>query len=227
MEPQESTHQKADILVIGGGHFGQLAVERLGPRVVAVVEPEPTTELMALGAPLVRADGIAHAGRVLAAPQPPRFLAPMLPLHFLARWLELATGRAKPLALPAKALPQAALTIPAGDSSWHLSLADFRCPDDCPEPPEKCYISGKPRGAAMYERLASIHLPGHETATLRSYQLAPGVGGLLATEMLDLAQRVKARRGKWVLGSSCLCHGVVEALDFGEVQTNGDSHHEL
>lgn len=209
----ENSQVQGDVLVIGGGRFGRLAVRRLGKRVLAVVEPEPTPGLLAAGARVIEAEGVAEAARMLAVPEPPPWLAPMLPLHFLARWLERVVGPAKPLELPAETLPEAAHRVAFGQA-WHLSLASFRCPDDCPEPAEHCQVSGKKRGEPMFSRLAGIRLPGALTAVLRSRQLAPGIGALATAELLDLARRVRERGGAWVIGSACRCHGVVEALLF-------------
>ncbi len=213
MDEDYSNQAPGDVLVIGGGRFGRLAVRRLGQRVRSVVEPEPTPALLAAGAPVVKGEGVAEASRMLAGSEPPAWLAPMLPQHFLARWLDLVAKPAQQLALPEVLLPECAHRMQFGPA-WHLSLADFRCPDDCPEPPESCRVTGKPRGEPMYSRLARVALPGASTAVLRSHQLAPGIGALATGELMELAGRVRARRGDWVLASACRCHGVVEALRF-------------
>ncbi len=204
--------------MIGGGRFGRLALERLPGRVATVVEPEPDPALSALaarqGAALVVASGDAFLAQALGAPQPPRWVVPALPRHLLHDWLllTLAGQDATALEVPAEVLPHVASLMPGGEGQWFLSLADFRCPDDCPEPAELCTHTGQPRGVSLFQRLASLHPPGWEVAVLRSRQLAPGVGGCLATEMLALRERIKAQGGDWLVATACRCHGVVSGL---------------
>ena len=97
-----------------------------------------------------------------------------------------------------------------------MSLADFLCPDDCPEPPKLCTVTGKPRGEPLYQRLGRMNPPGWSVAVLRSRQLAPGVGGCLPPEMLHIKQRIKAQGGTWLVATSCRCHGVVNGLSLAE-----------
>jgi hypothetical protein len=208
------------VLVLGGGRFGKLAVERLGARVMLVVEPRPGPELKALGAPLRVDDGIAAAGEILDRPDAPPWVVPALPLHFLVEWLSLTLAGLAPqfVDIPREALPPVAMLHAGDKKTWYLSLADFKCPDDCPEPANTCTHTGKPRGETMFERLARIRLPGFETEILRSRQLSPGVGGLKRDELIDLRERIrqKGAGSGWVLGTACRCHGVVQAIQWGE-----------
>ena len=58
--------------MVGGGHFGQKAVTSLGPRrVLAVVEPQPSPELLALGAPVWTLEGVVGLRQAMASPRPP------------------------------------------------------------------------------------------------------------------------------------------------------------
>ncbi len=207
---------QGQVLVIGGGRFGRLAVERLGPRVCLVVEPDPGPELEALGAPVLAADGIAAASELLEQPQAPDWVVPALPLHFVGEWLLLCLADQEPrlLPVPRESLPPAAWVGPGQHQEWYLSLADFLCPDDCPEPARVCTVTGQPRGEPMYQRLASIRLPGFQTVALRSRQLAPGVGGLRREELMALRGRLAqgGAESRWVIATACRCHGVVQAL---------------
>ena len=95
LEPKNKPSR--DILVIGGGRFGRLALERLPGRVATVVEPEPDEGLLALahaqGVEVVRALGVDFLAPALAGNQPPRWVVPALPRHLLYDWLlhELAS----------------------------------------------------------------------------------------------------------------------------------------
>ncbi len=206
---------KADALVVGGGRAGRLALLRLGAKVSALVEPNPSQEVLAWGGEIIRQDGAAAVAQALEGEQPPRWVVPCLPRHLLLEWLclSLAGQRPRLLSLPETALPQAAQRMAGAQGAWYLSLTDTLCPDDCAEPARLCPKTGQERGLSLQRRLAGIKLPGFQVAVLRSYQLAPGVGGLLSSQMLKLRQRMSQLGGSWVLGTSCRCHGVAQALE--------------
>ncbi len=208
------------VLVLGGGRFGRLAVERLGPRVALVVEPDPTPELQALGVNVLPADGVSAAKDIIDQPQAPPWVVPALPLHFLMEWLFLCLADMAPRLrdIPRESLPQVAMLHAGHKKEWYLSMADFMCPDDCPEPAGICTHTGQPRDGQMFQRLADVKMPGYQTSVLRSHQLAPGVGALARQELLDLREQIrKSGPGSgWVIGTACRCHGVVQAMQLGE-----------
>lgn len=214
--------QEGSVVVIGGGRFGRLAVERLGRRVALVVEPEPDPELLALGATVVREDGIAYLVRLLEAPvaEHPAWVVPMLPRHLVGEWLFRSLLQLSPrfLSPPRECLPPVASLMEGEAGQFYLSLADFLCPDDCPEPAEVCTVTGKPRGEPMFSRLGGMNCPGWRVAVLRSRQLAPGVGGLRCGELLELRERLVRRGGRWVVATACRCHGVAQGLVLEEVR---------
>lgn len=219
-------NRKADnnqVLVLGGGRFGRLAVKRLGSRVALVVEPHPTPELRSLGVEILASDGVAAAKNILDSPRSPAWLVPALPLHFLRRWLFLCLSDHNPQLheIPRQALPQVAMLHAGHDKEWYLSMADFVCPDDCPEPAGLCTHTGQPRKGQMFEMLAKVRLPDFETRVLRSHQLAPGVGALARQELLDLREEIRGRGpgSSWVIGTACRCHGVVQAMHLGDAES--------
>lgn len=223
MNSSASTKQaQRDILVIGGGRFGRLALERLPGRVATVVEPAPDDGLTALargqGVELVAAQGVDFLAPAIAAKQPPHWVVPALPRHLLHDWLmrELAPQGALAVAAPVAALPIVASVFQGEEGQQFLSLADFLCPDDCPEPPKLCTVTGQPRGEPLYQRLAAMNQSGWHVAVLRSRQLAPGVGGCLPGEMLQIKEQIQAQGGDWLVATSCRCHGVVSGLHLPE-----------
>jgi len=200
-------------LVVGGGRFGRLAARRLGGWVGTVVEPRPSDELRGLGVPLLEQDGVQALQEALARPWPPRWIVPCLPRHLLADWLRLSLAplRPRPMPLPS-GLPHLAQVLPGPEHIWYLSLTDSLCPDDCPESGRICPKTGQCRGLPLFSRLGRLRLGRLSNGVLRSYQLAPGVGGLASREMLALRQRM-ASGGQWLVGAACRCHGVVQALE--------------
>ncbi|MBU1157373.1 MAG: NAD-binding protein [Proteobacteria bacterium] len=219
---QSKKQARRDILVIGGGRFGRLALERLPDRVSTVVEPKPDEALLALaheqGVNLVQASGVDFLAPALAADQPPAWVVPALPRHLLHDWLlrELAPLGARAVEVPQEVLPPAASVFRGEEGQLFVSLADFLCPDDCPEPPKLCTVTGKPRGEPLYQRLAGMSPTGWQVAVLRSRQLAPGVGGCLPGEMLQIKYNIEALGGDWLVATSCRCHGVVSGLSLPE-----------
>ena len=215
------TEKNNQVLVLGGGRFGRLAVERLGSRVDLVVEPNPTPALQAMGVKVLIADGVAAARNILDQTDAPPWVVPALPLHFLMEWLFLCLAQMSPRLcdIPKESLPHVAMLHAGRKKEWYLSMADFVCPDDCPEPVRICTHTGLPREGQMFEMLADILLPGFTTIILRSHQLAPGVGALARQELIDLREKIrKSGQGSgWVIGTACRCHGVVQAMQLGEV----------
>ena len=202
------------VLVVGGGHFGQKAVAALGSRVLAVVEPRPSPELRALGAPIWSLDGLVGLRQALASPRPPVWVAPCLPRHLFADWLRAELSHLQPRTLP---LDRTGLTdlpqVIAGDQGQlYLSLTDTRCPDNCPEPARICQKTGLPRGVPLHRRLADLARPGFANAVLVSRQMAPGLGAVAVGEMLAWRGRLAQRGGPWLVATACRCHGVLEAL---------------
>lgn len=209
--------ERRDVLVIGGGRFGRLAIQRLPGRVAAVVEPRPGPDLLSLiqmyGIRLLISDGAQAMEQVLAGPEPLTWVVPALPRHLLADWLLLTLAGARRVDLPAGLLPHLPSVLATEEGQAYLSLADFRCPDDCPEPEGFCTFTGLAREEPLHQTLAGLSAPGMRTAVLRSHQMAPGVGGYRVDDLLALRERLRDQAGRWLLGTACSCHGVLSALE--------------
>ncbi len=204
---------EGDVLLVGGGRFGKLAWQRLGPRVCCLVEPNPGPGLLETNPPLLREEGVSVVERLLASGQAPPWIVPCLPRHLLWEWLLRTLAGSRPREVPGELLPPVA-THQRGERGEHyLSLADFLCPDHCPEPARNCTVTGRPRGEPMYRRLGRMRAPDWRVGVLRSHQLAPGVGGLSSREMLALQAGMAGEGGRWVVGAACRCHGVVHGLE--------------
>ena len=204
------------MVVVGGGRYGQIALKRLKKRVSLVVEPDPGPELESAGAAIWRTDGLEAARQMLSSGSPPSHIIPTLPKHLLAGWLrlELANMQPEELDMPDGLLAGLDAFQHPAPGTVYLSLADFICPDDCPEPADYCSKTGEPRGQALYDRLRGLESCGISHGVLRSHQLAPGVGGLKSAEMLELRNSIRAKAGKWLIATACKCHGVAQLLRF-------------
>lgn len=209
------------IWIIGGGRFGRLAADRLSrrrtPPELVIVDPDES-RLAGLDAPgrtLAVADGVAFLVERLARRPAPDWVVPALPLHLAAEWLlaRLGPGKLRRRAIPAEL--EAALPHPfRGESGdLYVSVADFICPDDCPEPADRCTATGRPREENLFDRLAALRRPERPVHVVRSHQLAPGVGGIRPARLAELLETVAGTPGPQAVGTACRCHGVVTALE--------------
>jgi hypothetical protein len=207
-------------VVIGGGRFGRIALERLRGKIALVVEPRPTPGLERFHIPIWRQGGIEASLEMLASQTPPQYLVPTLPLHLFGEWLRLSTPRMQPksLNITKDILKNIQSNTQCIDNMLYLSLADFICPDDCPEPANTCTVTGQARGLPLYQRIAALSSLGYKTAVIRSRQLAPGVGGLLVQDLLEMRQRIIDSPGDWIVATACRCHGVLQLLNFNAPQ---------
>jgi NAD(P)-dependent dehydrogenase (short-subunit alcohol dehydrogenase family) len=212
----------ARYLILGAGKFGRLAVARLARQearaalVVVDRRPEALAAVRALGVPgveWVEAEAVTFLAANLGDKPPWDWLIPMVPVHVAVAWL---------LAGPLEGWETAAVPEVVGGLArvWsrgaagqlYLSRAAHLCPDDCPEPESMCPVSGEPREAPLFAELAAVNLPGWSTAVIASRQLAPGVGGYPAEELLGLARDLAKRGGQVLIATACRCHGVVHGI---------------
>jgi hypothetical protein len=218
-----------EVLIIGAGHFGKRAVDMLcarGNRRLWVVEKDEKA-LGGITAPLVErilAEGVPFLADHAHLLPPSTLIVPAVPVHLAFEWLRKALKknfRRRRVKVPTQLKPLLPHTWEGSEGSLLVSYADFRCPDNCPEPADHCTVTGKRRGKPMYKLLGDMALPGFRVHVIRSRQLAPGLGGYSVGELKGLLGRVESGGdSKWLVGTACKCHGVVSALEvMKKVQT--------
>jgi hypothetical protein len=148
---------------------------------------------------------------------PSNVVVPAVPFHLAFEWLKTYTSgnvviRKNKIPAGIKPLVPHAWDGRAGDLL--VSHADFRCPDDCPEPEGYCTVTREKRELPLHRRLGNVRMTGYHVHIVESRQLAPGVGGYRVEDLRQLYDRVK-RGGKsgWLIGTACKCHGVVTAAE--------------
>lgn len=208
-------------MLVGGGHFGRMALERIPGRIAIVADKKPDQDLANLvksaGAELWEMDAVdAVLAAIKDRRNQPEWVIPAAPIHLLAKWIAAELKGKKPVfgSVPEELIPEVKMVHRGEGGEAYLSLADFMCPEDCPEPMEICTHTGKPRGTPMFRRISDINAVGLRVGVIRSLQLAPGVGGMPVHEMLQLKQEVRRTGGEWLLATACRCHGVVSYVDF-------------
>jgi len=207
--------------IIGGGKFGLRAAKTLSKKHpltnLIIVEKEKAVcrQLERLGFEAVCRDGIQYLERNLASAPYPDWIVPAIPLHTAYEWLR--TKLSKSHTLQKIAVPQDLVTelpnpITAETGRLYISIADFKCPENCPEPDKICTHTGKPRLMVLHEFLKSIQRKDLKTVVIRSHQLAPGVGGYTPRALFAALNEIEAAQGPVLLSTACSCHGVMDAF---------------
>ena len=210
------------IRVLGAGRFGRLAAERLKRRFpdafLSIVDREAAkVEEIAreLGIPGEVEECIRSICRM--EPDNDLWVVPAVPVHVGFEWLanELArAGDVRRLPVPREVESKVPNPVRSPNGTLYASFATFICPDYCSEPDEICTHTGKDRPGNLYEVLRNVPAPGFDVAVLRSWQLAPGVGGYPGRSLQDLLAGIVRKPGKYLVATSCRCHGVIDALEW-------------
>jgi hypothetical protein len=207
--------------IIGGGKFGIRAAKALSKKHplmnLTIVEKEKTVckQLDRLGFEAVCMDGIQYLERNLASAPYPDWIVPAIPLHVAYEWIRtklLKTHRVQKIAIPEDLVAELPNPINTETGQLYISIADFKCPENCPEPDEICTHTAKPRLMVLHEFLKSIQRKDVKTVVIRSHQLAPGVGGYSPLALFAVLNEIEAAKRPIVLSTACSCHGVIDAF---------------
>lgn len=209
-------------LIIGCGHFGSLAVEKLlrknaHSRITVVDKAEKAIrKISSLPVETFVAEGIAYLDQSLSMSQHMDYIIPAIPLHlvfeFTLSHLRLLGGERKKVPL-LTGLPN---PMTGKTSDLYTSLANFLCPDDCPEPSQYCPVTKKKRPKPLYKILMDLRGP-FDSRVIRGQQLGLGVGGFRPEVLIGLLKDIKNRRDPdhlILISTACRCHGVTSALSF-------------
>ena len=210
-----------EIWIIGVGHFGFIAFQRLSKAVkdrhFVLVDPVEENLLKCAGptTTLEFSDGVKFLGRHLKRGQKPDWIIPALPVHLAAEWILLHLGptRLRRIPLPSELDRQVPNPIRGSEGNLYVSHADFKCPADCDEPQDICSITRKMRYQNMYDFLLNLSIKPFNSLNIRSYQLGPGIGGYRAEQLLEMKTTIEQATGPVLLSTACRCHGVITGLE--------------
>jgi hypothetical protein len=211
-----------EIRILGAGRFGRIAAERLKRRfpdsVLSVADKE-AEKVESIGRELgIRGEIVDSVRSITESPvSEDIWIIPAVPVHVGFEWVLRGLGRigeVQRLSVSEDVDSQVPNPIRSPSGTLYASFATFICPDHCSEPDEICTHTGKARPGNLYEVFDAIRVPEFDVAVLRSWQLAPGVGGYPARSLNDLLARITARSGKYLVATSCRCHGVIDALEW-------------
>lgn len=211
------------IWVLGYGKFGRRAVDQLllhshDPANLTVIDRSVQDDVQD-GVEFVHSDAVRWLVENFDRQGQVRRIIPALPVHLAAQWVKgklAAQGNTvEELSIPEEIVQLLPNAYHLSDADYALSHADFICPPDCSEPEEICTYTGNPRPQALYDLLGSLPVADGLVLTIRSHQLAPGVGGLEADELWRLYERVQELEGTPLLiGTACKCHGLLSSFRF-------------
>jgi len=209
-------------LIIGCGHFGSRAARQFlkkksNPKIIAVDKTrEAVKKLSHLPVETIVDDGLSYLNRFLSENQTAHYIIPSVPFHLafefiLLRLKPFGARKAKVPSLPGLPNPEIGKT---GD--LYTSLADFLCPEDCPEPSRYCTVTRRKREKPLYDILRDLKGP-FESRVIISQPLAIGVGGFRPKVLLALLEEVKKLKNSAhpiLISTASRCHGVTSALSF-------------
>jgi len=144
------------------------------------------------------------------------WIVPALPHHLAYEWLAgrlREAGSIRPGAVPESVRQQLPNTITGLEGQAYISLADFICRENCNEPSKGCPITDTPRPYSLHKYLADIAPEGYRSLVIRSFQLAPGVGGYRMRQLTGALTAVQAHPGKYLFSTASKCHGVMHAFE--------------
>jgi len=209
-------------LIIGCGHFGSRAVKKLlqkdpHSKIIVVDKSEKALQKVSrLPIETIISDGIFYLSQFLSEGRKANYIIPAVPLHLA---FEFILSQLKPLGAKRKRIPSIlGLPNPVSGKTGdlYISLANFLCSEDCPEPAQYCTITKKRRSKPLYQVLNDLE-GAFESGVIRSQQLGPGIGGFRPKALLDLIEDIKRKKnsGQSILVSTASrCHGVTSALSF-------------
>jgi len=213
------------IWVLGAGRFGLKAANAMSRKSkkteLTVIEKnsEICRKTEKLGFKTVCMDGIEYLDQNLKKMDYPDWIIPAIPVHVAYEWVRLKLKNSYTLnAIP---VPQGVITelpnvFEGKRGEIYMSIADFICPDNCPEPDDICTHTGKPRPFSLYKKLESIRYDHFRSVVVRSRQLSRGVGGYSPGALFHALDVIKDSTVSLLLSTGCRCHGVMHAFRLEE-----------
>ena len=213
--------RQSEIWILGGGKFGLKSartLRRLHPAADITVVDRDTDicrNLEALSFKTVCLDGVAFLVQSLKASSFPEWIVPVIPVHVAYEWIRTrlsSSHRIESFPVPDPVVNQVPHPMPGPKGEIFMSLADFVCPENCPEPSKICTYTGKPRPFRLFEKLSGISFENYLSVVVQSRQLSPGVGGFRPTALFEALDAVESANRPVLLSTACSCHGVMHAL---------------
>ena len=208
-------------IIIGGGKYGCYAIEYLQQKQKSFVVVDPDPNCLATNRfKLKTSERIAPKGEFFIQGELPKalelieklkpdYVFPTAPVHIAADLAKIKfklTPWSEAVNTILPKLP-AAVVLYAGRGKLVVSFnRDYDCIEKCAMP-QVCPSSQIKKPCTMTE-LMRFACP--EAFILISYSMAPGMGALKGTELLEFLNWAKTKE-KFVVATACDCHGVFNA----------------
>ena len=207
--------------ILGAGKFGRIAVERIRGKhpealIKAVDSDAKALTWLGLNAETVLMPGADFLLQELSPDNQPDWIVPAIPVHMAFDWLLARLQTQKPARqapVPMEIADKAPNPMWGENGTLYVSQADFLCPDNCPEPKDRCFKTGLPR-ESLFDLFARMDAPGCTKVVIRSHQLTPGVGGIKPYDLFHAEKQVVASELPVLFSTACRCHGVINRLEF-------------
>ncbi len=208
------------IWILGAGRFGTIAAERLFRKV-------PPKNILALdhradrlgglpdGIETIQMDAVEFLLQYLGYGKDPDWIVPAVPVHVVwefVRGSEQETAAFQAVSPPPDLLDALPNPLTGEGGAIYTSIADFLCPDNCPEPADRCTHTGKPRPVDLFRAIPEMAGNAWASIVVRSHQLTAGVGGYPPASLVNAVKRVKKARKPVLLATACRCHGVLHLI---------------
>jgi hypothetical protein len=209
-------------IIVGGGKYGCYAIEYLQEKKKDFVVLDKDPNCLAVqrfklknydpaflgGESFMMGD--LHEVLDLIADLKPEYLFPTAPVHVAAdlakvRFKLLPWSEAIQNLLPK--LPEAVVLQAERERLIVSFNKGYECLDKCTMP-KKCPTSGITKPCTMTELM---QFASPEAFILVSYSMAPGMGALKGSELLEFFKWANLR-DKFVVATACDCHGVFSAF---------------
>jgi hypothetical protein len=209
------------VWIIGAGQFGEKAAVRLRlkyPEAAIIVVDQDRSALdraEGVATAVEVGDGAVYLAEHLTVSEEPDWIVAAVPVHLAFEWLCKRLSpvyRVEKLTVPGTLTQKLGCVVKGEDGRVYTSLADFICPNNCPEPVDLCFVTGKPRPIDLYQELSTVDPLQMTPVIVVSRQLLPGVGGYRPGDLFDALRKVEACRGPVLLGTACQCHSVLDAF---------------
>jgi hypothetical protein len=207
-------------IIIGCGHFGSRAVEKLHRKdshskiIVVDKNKEAIKKISHLPVETVICDGLLYFNRFFSEGRSASYIVPAVPFHlafeFILSQLKLLGAKRKKVPL----LSGVPNPMVGKKGDLYTSLANFLCPEDCPEPARYCSITKERRKKPLYKILMDLK-GAFESKVIRSHQLGPGMGGFRYRDLVDLLRdlgEMKTPKRLILISTASRCHGVTSAI---------------
>ncbi len=215
-----------EILILGAGHFGQQAFIKLGesfPETPITIVDRHSSALQACldvckhPVQTICADGIDYLlSESMLSRKNSLWIVPSIPVHVTFEWIlaHFTRHNISYLHLPDNLLSNLPNTSLGNKGTIYMSHATFRCPDNCPEPVDRCFYTQLPRQNSLFETLQNLTIEPYTSVVIQSHQLMPGVGGYLLSDLYTALSQVEIAGPPVLVSTACRCHGVMNGFSW-------------